>query len=166
MEVLHFILILALVVVIAVVINEVEEHRRGRSNHISKMSFKEALELTGLPIVTFYQGNTQLNFLLDTGSSSSVINAATAAKLITNKTGDRGNLTGLDGITREVDYSTIELTYKGKNYEGEFQVTDIQATIDSIKTETGVNMVGILGNSFFQKYQYVLDFKEFIAYQR
>ena len=40
------------------------------------MSFREALDLVGLPIVTFYQGDKKLNFLLDTGANLSVINKA------------------------------------------------------------------------------------------
>ena len=41
----------------------------------SEMSFGEALDLTGLPIVTFTQGEHKLNFLLDSGANKSVINS-------------------------------------------------------------------------------------------
>ena len=40
-----------------------------------EMSFGEALDLTGLPIVTFTQGEHKLNFLLDSGANKSVINS-------------------------------------------------------------------------------------------
>ena len=42
----------------------------------NKISFKETLDLTDLPIVTFEQNGNKINFLLDTGANRSVINKA------------------------------------------------------------------------------------------
>ena len=42
----------------------------------------------------------------------------------------------------------------------------MQNTIDQVKAESGVNMVGIIGNEFFRKYKYVLDFDELVAYSK
>ena len=36
----------------------------------------------------------------------------------------------------------------------------------SIKNETGVTLHGLIGNSFMQKYKYVLDFDEMVAYSK
>ena len=40
----------------------------------SKISFMESMNLTDLPVITFTNNDTKLNFLLDTGSDSSYIN--------------------------------------------------------------------------------------------
>ena len=55
----------------AFIVNTVEKIRKKNN---SKISFKEAMDLAELPVVTFYNGDVKLNFLLDTGSNISYIN--------------------------------------------------------------------------------------------
>ena len=40
------------------------------------ISFKEAMELVELPIITFYNKGQKLNFLLDTGSNDCIIDSS------------------------------------------------------------------------------------------
>ena len=122
--------------------------------------------MVGLPIVTFYQGDRKYNFLLDTGANLSVINQATLENIEYTLLEKTGNLYGVDGINREVSFATVDLVYKSNSYTEEFQVLDMQNTIDQVKAESGVNMVGIIGNEFFRKYKYVLDFDELVAYSK
>ena len=51
----------------------------------SQMSFRESMDLTDLPVVTFYQGNKKVNFLLDTGSNDSIINEEAVKNYIRNQ---------------------------------------------------------------------------------
>ncbi len=37
---------------------------------------------------------------------------------------------------------------------------------NTLKQDTGVTIHGILGNTFFEKYGYVIDYKDFIAYAK
>ena len=37
--------------------------------HPDAMSFKQGMDLTGIPVCTFNQGDKKLNFILDTGST-------------------------------------------------------------------------------------------------
>ena len=157
----EFLIILLFVGAFAMVVNGIEDHNKRNS-----MSFREAMDLVGLPIVTFYQGDKKLNFLLDTGSNLSVINEA-ALESIEHETLDRkGSLYGVDGIKRETSFASISLVYKKDEYREEFQVTNIQAAIDEVKAESGVNMIGIIGNDFFRRYKYILDFDELVAYSK
>lgn len=158
---LDFLLILVLIVISAIIINGVED-----CNRKDAMSFREAMDLTNLPIVTFYQGDKKFNFLLDTGATLSVINQAALESITHTTTNETGELYGVDGVKREVSYASINLTYKNKDYTEEFQVLDMQEAIDQVKAESGVNMVGIIGSEFFRKYKYVLDFDELIAYSK
>jgi hypothetical protein len=130
------------------------------------MSFREAMDLTNLPIVTFYQGNNKFNFLLDTGSTLSVINKDSLSSMIHHKSNKTGDLFGVDGVKREVSYASINLVYKEHTYKEEFQVLDMQEAINQIKADSGVNMIGIIGSEFFRKYKYILDFNELIAYSK
>lgn len=157
----EFLVILLIVGTFAIVVNGIEDHNRKES-----MSFREAIDLVGLPIVTFYQGDRKYNFLLDTGANLSVINQATLENIEHTLLEKTGNLYGVDGINREVSFATVDLVYKSNSYTEEFQVLDMQNTIDQVKAESGVNMVGIIGNEFFRKYKYVLDFDELVAYSK
>jgi hypothetical protein len=159
--VLEVLIIIIAVVTIALIVNGVESY-----NKKDVMSFREAMDLTNLPIVTFYQGDKKFNFLLDTGASLSVINQAALNSVEHSILEGNGTLFGVDGVKREVSYASINLTYKNNNYSETFQVLDIQNAIDQIKAESGVNMIGILGSEFFRKYRYILDFNELIAYSK
>ena len=64
-----FIIIGILIILISIII--MQNYNRKKV----KMSFKESMNLTELPIVTFYNGTNKLNFLLDTGSNLCVINS-------------------------------------------------------------------------------------------
>jgi hypothetical protein len=132
----------------------------------SEMSFGEALDLTGLPIVTFTQGEHKLNFLLDSGANKSVINSDHLKALRHTPTGEKCTVFGMEGNSVETYFTTIPFTYKNRSYTEEFQVVDLNSAINQVKAESGVNFIGIIGNSFLQKYKYVLDFDENKAYTK
>lgn len=122
------------------------------------ISFKEAIDLTGFPIITFESKNKKFNFLLDTGSNCSVLNDEYAKEIEGDYTGQVTYLCGLDGIDREVKFFKANMLYGDKNLTEEFQITDLSGPFNSIKKEFGVTLHGILGNSFFTKYQSLIDF--------
>lgn len=132
----------------------------------SEMSFGEALDLTGLPIVTFTQGEHKLNFLLDSGANKSAINSDHLKALRHTPTGEKCAVFGMEGNSVETYFTTIPFTYKNRSYTEEFQVVDLNSAINQVKTESGVNFIGIIGNSFLQKYKYALDFDENKAYTK
>ena len=53
------IIILVIVVIAVIIINGVQDYDRKKV----EMSFKESMNLTELPIVTFYNGSTKMNYL-------------------------------------------------------------------------------------------------------
>lgn len=158
--IIEVIVILLLVVVAALVINGIESVSRE-----DKISFKEAIDLTGLPIITFHINDRKLHFVLDTGASKSVLNAKIADKLGATKSGD-SKIVGLDGTTKDCSYTTLDLTYKDTIYREKFQVVDVTETFREVKKMFGVTLHGVLGSSFMEKYKYVLDFKDMVVYQK
>lgn len=132
----------------------------------NKISFKETLDLTDLPIVTFEQNGNKINFLLDTGANRSVINKAILPNYTYTELGANNTLSGLDGIKRVVDNINMNINYGDAVFEETFQVSDLSPVFDSIKQETGATLHGILGNAFFQKYKYVIDFNSLMFYSR
>lgn len=137
-----------------------------REKHINKtkMSFKESLDLAGIPVVTFYQGNNKFNFLLDSGASNSCINQKELKHLIHDNTEKQASLFGMEGNSVNTGIVTTKLYYKNIEFTTEMLVTDLENAFISVKRDFGVNITGILGSDFLSKYKYVMDFKDNIAY--
>lgn len=131
----------------------------------TKISFKEGLDLTELPIVTFKQGENKLHFLLDTGSNISYINSAVVKDLEVEDLNTSSQTVGVGGSDMETKHYNIKIGYKDQTFIEEFGALDLSTTFASIEAESGIKLHGILGNRFFEKYKYILDFKELAAYR-
>ena len=153
--------VVILVLVIVFIINTIDDIRK-RNN--SKISFKEAMDLVELPVVTFYNGDTKLNFLLDTGSNVSYINSSIIPLLVHEKTDKEMNTIGIEGNKVSNQFCKMSVTYKNQVFEEEFSIADLDEAFGVVKQESGVQIHGILGSKFFERYKYVIDFKELIAY--
>lgn len=132
----------------------------------SYMSFRESMDLTELPVVTFYQGDKKINFLLDTGSNNSLINAYCGLDIEFNGTNVESEIYGINGEKIMAKCAKIKFSYKDFTFNYNFQVCDLSNTFEAIKKETGVNIHGILGNQFFKEYSYILDFNKLVAYSK
>lgn len=155
--------ILSGITILALLLN-IAADRRENYNKANKISFKESMDLVELPIVTFINNGKKLNFLLDTGASYSSINEGALEGLAYQETGEIGSHFGIEGVYKEARYIKMGVTYKDQSYEGEFQVLDLSVAFGNIKQDFGINLHGILGSTFFQKYKYILDFDQLIAY--
>ena len=153
--------VVILVLVIVFITNTIDNIRK-RNN--SKISFKEAMDLVELPVVTFYNGDTKLNFLLDTGSNVSYINSSIIPLLVHEKTDKEMNTIGIEGNKVSNQFCKMSVTYKNQVFEEEFSIADLDEAFGVVKQESGVQIHGILGSKFFERYKYVLDFKELTAY--
>jgi hypothetical protein len=131
-----------------------------------QVSFREAYDLTGLPIVTFKQGKNKINLLIDTGSTKSVILPSILKHLEYQELNEEGTIFGMEGNIINTSYVNINFKLYNNDYEETFQVVDMSSAFNAIKQDTGVTIHGILGNSFFENYGYVIDFKDFIAYSK
>ena len=155
--------VVILVLVIVFIINTIDDIRK-RNN--SKISFKEAMDLVELPVVTFYNGDTKLNFLLDTGSNVSYINSSIIPLLVHEKTDKEMNTIGIEGNKVSNQFCKMSVTYKNQVFEEEFSIADLDEAFGVVKQESGVQIHGILGSKFFERYKYVIDFKELMAYMK
>lgn len=162
--VLEIVGMLLAVIILAVIINGVEDYCKQKKR--VNMSFKEAMDLVDLPVITFYNGGKKFNFLLDTGATLSVIDSNVLNNFSHKKLDDEGTLCGMEGNRITVSYIRALLEYKGMNYEEDFQVVDMSAAFNQVKAESGVTLSGILGSLFFRRYQYILDFENLIAYSK
>ena len=151
--------------VIILSINGVEDYCK-QSKRVN-MSFKEAMDLVELPVVTFLNGDKKLNFLLDTGSNISQINSSILPLLDHKKIEAKDmDVTGIEGNKVNTEFCEMTITYKGQEFVGDFCIHNLDDAFAIVKEESGVQIHGILGSLFFQKYKYVFDFESLIAYSK
>ena len=158
----HICLCLLIAIIGAWIAKVVINAYKGKRNN--KISFKESLDLTDLPVITLKQGSNKINLLLDTGSTKSIILPIILESLEHEVTGEVGTVYGMEGNMVETKYVNMDLMYNYITYNENFQVVDMSNAFNSIKQSTGVTIHGILGNSFFERYGYVIDFQELVAY--
>lgn len=161
--ILKLIGLLIIVIAVALIVNTVENTKKRDA---SKISFREAMDLTELPIVTFNSGEKKINFLLDTGSNVSYINSSVIPRLDHEKIDKNMETIGIEGNKVNNPFCKMSIAYKNQIFEEEFSIASLDNAFNVIKQESGVQIHGILGSKFFEKYKYVLDFKELIAYTR
>lgn len=138
--------------------------RFNNNRRKSKISFREAINLTGLPIVTFYNGCKKINLLLDTGSTLSYINSINVQEYEHQYLDNIQSTIGFEGVLKESSSCIINIQYGENKYLTEFAVMDLQNAFNFLKREYGVTLHGILGSNFFKEHKYVLDFTNLIAY--
>ena len=161
--ILEIIGVVLLVLIIGFIVNTIEDVRKKRN---SKISFKEAMDLVELPVVTFYNGDKKLNFLLDTGSNVSYINSSVVPALDYQEVDKEMDIIGIEGNKVGSKFCKMTVAYKSQKFEEEFSITDLDEAFAVVKQESGVQIHGILGSKFFERYKYILDFKEIIAYSK
>lgn len=139
----------------------------GKNNKVESMSFQETFDLVGLPIITFKQNDKKFNFILDTGSVYSVINK-TMLRRFTHSKSQKGTATccGVEGNTVEAPFIEATVVYRDIEFTDDFQVMDMSKAFEQLKSSYGVNIHGILGAGFMNKYKYVIDFDKLIAYTK
>ena len=161
--ILEIVSIILIILCLYIFVDVIEKYHK-RKKRIS-MSFKEAIDLVDLPVVTFCNKDKKLNFLLDTGSSISQINESVLPLLEYEiLEGKDMDVIGIEGNKVNTKFCEMTITYKDKEFVGNFCVLNLDDAFSIVKEESGVQVHGIIGSDFFQKYKYVLDFKELIAY--
>ena len=163
--VLEIIGIVLAVIILSILINGIEDYCKQSSR--VNMSFKEAMDLVELPVVTFLNGDKKLNFLLDTGSNLSQINNSILPLLDHKKIkAEDIDVVGMEGNKVKTELCEMTITYKGQEFVSSFCINDLDDAFAIVKEESGVQIHGILGSLFFQKYKYVFDFESLIAYSK
>lgn len=128
------------------------------------IDFSAGFNLTDMPIVTFTQGDVKLNFLLDTGSTNSLINESMVKNINVIPLQTDTKMFGLDGNYTKVEVAVISIFYNGIEYANDFMISNLDKPFSNIKKESGVTIHGILGNNFFTRNKSILDFEEMKAY--
>lgn len=147
----------------AIIFNGIEDYSRDKK----AMSFREAMDLAELPVVTFYQGKEKFNFLLDTGSMHSHISKEVAERIKGEPIEVDANISGVGGSIVIDKALNTSLEYKSNSYKATLLVGGhLDDTFKIIKENTGVTIHGVIGSTFLNENKYVLDFEGLIAYSK
>lgn len=144
----------------------IERHKSNKNVGELKISFRQALELTDLPIITLYQGSTKYNMLVDTGSNASYIEKSLLHKLEHNKSDVSKTVISSTSVKDDVSAVDAVFTYKDHTLEVSLGVFDLKDAFARIKKESGVQLHGILGTDVCTKYRYIIDFKDCLIYTK
>ena len=117
------------------------------------------LSKAGLPLIVAKLFGHDICLLLDTGSNKNIIDDRIYKHFIdrlkqSKMTSEIHALKGISsGITIDAPF-----TFEGHEYSESFFCAEVSNTFDKIFEESGLQIHGILGNHFFLKHGWVLDF--------
>ena len=161
-EINIFRLIILILVLCAIVGVLIYKELKDRKN----FSFRNAFDLIGLPVLVFKQGDVKLRFILDTGSSVSVIDEKSVASIKYETLDKADNMVDANGGEKILHYCNFKFTCEDKEFENEFMVNDMSNIKRSVKQSSGADIDGLVGSDFFNKYKYVIDFNKYLAYSK
>jgi len=122
---------------------------------------------TKFPIINMKIGDKKCVFLLDTGADTNIldksmfdiINDKNQYKLLPSDGIIFGN-----GLSLTPGVTHLNFSYKTIKFEQDFEVVDMHEAFDSIKKDTTIKLNGILGDKFFQEYQWIIDFEKLVIW--
>lgn len=147
------IIVFALIPVVALLANAVEEHNDG-------IPFDAAYDSAGLPIITLTNEGKEFNFLVDTGANLCVLNESVLPEIKHKKLEGEGTMFGMEGNLQKVEYVEVLLTHGKDDFTVEFQVCNIDAAFGRVEAEHGIAVHGVLGTQFLESNRGKVDFIE------
>jgi len=138
-----------------------------KEDYLYKIDFFKNYKKCGLPVITLTCNRKRYNFLIDTGSSCNLLNIEDF-KDVKNKTKSKFGLLVAGG---EVDTggsfdTSLLLRHKLSKFTVDFSAVDLSAAFNQIKNKDGVKLHGILGNKFFAKYRWSVDFNQMVVWMK
>lgn len=129
-------------------------------------SFSKGFTSPNLPIATFYQGEQELNFIIDTGSDDNVICKEALKEVKYEMVKHDGTLAGVGGVFK-VEACNIAFQLDGDNFVAKFIISDsLKEAFDNIRKAHAIHLHGMLGSKFLMQNNIVLDFNNMIAYNK
>lgn len=122
------------------------------------------LNNTGLPIILVDIKGKNLCFILDTGSTCSLIDSTVVEyfKDIVEPVGDY-YISGIEGTKHKVDMVALPFTFEGQVYKPKFCVRPLLDTFKGIEDESGIQVHGLLGTDFLLENKWVINFNKLIV---
>ena len=126
-------------------------------------SFKNAIKMVRVPVISFENNNQTFHFIIDSGASHSIININSIQNFIFKEKDGKSRVYGVDGNKIDSTSVIVELNKKGYNFVNEFQILPVGG-FENIKNKHGIEISGLIGNDFLSKYEFIMDFKNLKYY--
>ena len=130
-------------------------------------SLSYGLDKTKLPIIPVEVEGKYLCFIIDTGSTCSLIdnNVVEYFENIITPVGEY-NVSGIDGTKHKVDVVTLPFSFEGQSYRPNFCVKPLLEAFKDIETESGIQVYGLLGTDFLMENRWIIDLDKLQIIQR
>lgn len=129
------------------------------------VSFSKGFVSPNIPIATFQQGDTELNFIIDTGSDNNIIDSNMLPNLKCEMIDNRMYLTGLGG-SQEVEMCNITFSFEDESFTAPFLISDMKEAFTIIRKCHAIPIHGMLGSKFLMENNLILDFNKMVAYNK
>lgn len=119
------------------------------------------LNSTKLPIILVDVKGDHLCFILDTGSTCSLIDSTVVEyfKDIVEPVGDYC-ISGIEGTKHKVDMIILPFNFEGQIYKPKFCVKPLLDAFSGIEKESGIQIHGLLGTDFLLGNKWIIDFNK------
>lgn len=130
-----------------------------------KYSLSYGLGKSQLPIIPIKVEGKYLCFIIDTGSTCSLIDSDVVEYFrdMVEPIGDYC-ISGLEGTKHKVDMITLPFNFEDYTYKTIFCVQPLLNAFKGIEDESGIQVHGLLGTDFLIENKWTIDFKELIIY--
>lgn len=126
------------------------------------------LNSTRLPIILVGVKGERLCFILDTGSTCSLIDSDVVEYFrdMVEPIGDYC-ISGLEGTKHKVDMITLPFNFEGQVYKPKFCVKPLLNAFKGIKEDSGIQVHGLLGTDFLLENKWIINFDKLdIEYEK
>jgi len=124
------------------------------------------LHKTGLPLIVVNIFGYEICLMLDTGSNQNIIDNGIYEhfKDKLTETEQPQEVLTLNGTTKGTIVN-IPFTFENQKYIEPFICSNTAEAFEQIEKESGIRIYGILGNHFFLKHNWILDFEKIMVYK-
>lgn len=126
------------------------------------ISIRDGLCKTWLPLVEAKIQDLHVCFIIDTGSTHSMLDKSLESifKDNINYVGEN-SMHGIEGNKVSTKQGILNIIINDKEYELDFCFMQLGEAFASIKSSSGIEIHGILGNNFLIANEWVIDYGKF-----
>lgn len=156
-------LICCILIVSIITLITVRTLKRNLSSKVIITSFKKTYMKTGLPIIyVTFKNNKQYAFIVDTGANANIISSSVLEEALPKATKKSAtNISHVNGIQTNLHKTDFVFNINKHSFKETFIVTEFTDAYSIINQNGNVNIAGILGSKFLNKYNLKVIFKNY-----
>lgn len=156
-------LICCVLIVSIITLLTIRTLKKNLSSKVIIASFKKTYMKTGLPIIyVTLKDKKQYAFIVDTGANANIISAEVLKQVFpNNKTVSASNISHINGVETDMQKTNFVFTINKHSFKETFIITEFTDAYSIINQNGNVDIAGILGAKFLNKYDLKIIFKNY-----